>query len=83
MSSPHPVERPTSRRPFALGRAAHWLLALAAAPLFIAFTWQPTIATVGDDSVSYLAIARWFAGSAGAHLEPWLAWHSHFPPLFR
>ena len=82
MSSPHPTERPTSRRPFALGRTAHWLLALAAAPLFFAFAWQPTIATVGDDSVSYLAMARWFAGSAGAHLEPWLAWHSHFPPLF-
>jgi hypothetical protein len=65
-----------------LGRAAQWLLAAAAAPLFIAFAWQATIATVGDDSVSYLAMARWFAGSAGAQLEPWLGWHSHFPPLF-
>jgi hypothetical protein len=58
------------------------LLALAAAPLFIAFAWQPTIATVSDDSVSYLAMARWFAGSADAFLAPWLAWHSHFPPFF-
>lgn len=65
-----------------MGRAAQWLLALAAAPLFAAFAWQSTIATVGDDSVSYLAMARWFAGTAGARLEPWLAWHSHFPPLF-
>jgi hypothetical protein len=65
-----------------LGRAAHALLALAATALFAAFAWQPTIATVGDDSVSYLAMARWFAGSADALLTPWLPWHSHFPPLF-
>jgi 4-amino-4-deoxy-L-arabinose transferase-like glycosyltransferase len=65
-----------------LGRAAHLVLALASAPLFIAFAWQSTIATVSDDSVSYLAMARWFAGSADAHLAPWLAWHSHFPPVF-
>ena len=58
------------------------LLALAAAVLFIAFAWQSTIATVSDDSVSYLAMARWFAGSADAFLAPWLAWHSHFPPFF-
>ncbi|MBC8021715.1 MAG: hypothetical protein H7Y14_01255 [Burkholderiales bacterium] len=65
-----------------MGRAAHVALALAAAPLFAAFVWQSSIATVGDDSVSYLAMARWFAGSADAFLAPWLAWHSHFPPLF-
>ena len=82
MSTPQQSERPTSRRPFALGRAAHALLALAATALFAAFAWQPTIATVGDDSVSYLAMARWFAGSADRLLTPWLPWHSHFPPLF-
>ena len=82
MSTPQAHERPTSRRPFAFGRAAHLALALAAAPLFIAFVWQSTIATVSDDSVSYLAMARWFAGTADAFLAPWLAWHSHFPPFF-
>jgi hypothetical protein len=82
LSTPQVPGRPTSRRPFAFGRAAHALLALAAAPLFIAFTWQSTIATISDDSVSYLAMARWFAGSADAFLAPWLAWHSHFPPFF-
>jgi hypothetical protein len=82
LSTPQQSERPTSRRPFALGRAAHALLALAATALFAAFAWQPTIATVGDDSVSYLAMARWFAGSADALLTPWLPWHSHFPPVF-
>lgn len=48
----------------------------------MAFAWQSTIATVSDDSVSYLAMARWFSGSADSHLTPWLAWHSHFPPVF-
>jgi hypothetical protein len=82
LSASQPPGRPTSRRPFALGRVAHALLALAATALFVAFAWQPTIATVGDDSVSYLAMARWFAGSADALVTPWLPWHSHFPPLF-
>ena len=44
--------------------------------------WQSTLATLSDDSVSYLVIARWFAGSADAFLAPWLGWHSHFPPFF-
>ncbi|HUQ27389.1 MAG TPA: hypothetical protein VM051_02290 [Usitatibacter sp.] len=58
------------------------MLAFAAAPLFVAFAWQHTVASVGDDSVSYLAIASWFAGGADPLLAPWLAWHSHFPPFF-
>ena len=65
-----------------MGRAAHVLLALAAAPLFAAFAWQSTIATVSDDSVSYLVLARWFAGSLDATLVPWLPWHTHFAPFF-
>jgi hypothetical protein len=55
---------------------------LAAAPLFAAFAWQSTIAGIGDDSVSYLVVARWFDGSIDATLAPWLAWHTHFPPFF-
>jgi hypothetical protein len=58
------------------------LLALAAAPLFAAFAWQSTVATVSDDSVSYLLLARWLAGSLEPELAPWVAWHTHFPPLF-
>ena len=58
------------------------MLAAAAAPLFAAFAWQPVLASVGDDSVSYIAMARWLDGSAGPLLSPWLGWHSHFPPLF-
>ena len=58
------------------------MLGLASAPLFAAFAWQRVLASVGDDSVSYVAMARWMDGSAGPMLTPWLAWHSHFPPLF-
>lgn len=65
-----------------MGRASHWLLAVAAAPAFAAFAWQRVLASVGDDSVSYIAMARWMDGTAGPLLEPWLPWHSHFPPLF-
>lgn len=63
-------------------RASHVALALAVAPLFAAFAWQSTIASVADDSVSYLVLARWFDGSIDATLTPWLPWHTHFPPLF-
>ena len=65
-----------------LARASHIVLALAVAPLFAAFAWQSTLASVGDDSVSYLVVARWFDGSIDATLTPWLPWHTHFPPLF-
>ena len=63
-------------------RASHVALALAVAPLFLAFAWQSTIASIGDDSVSYLVVARWFDGSIDETLAPWLPWHTHFPPLF-
>jgi hypothetical protein len=70
------------RRPFSWARASHWLLALAALPLFCAFAWQPGLATIGDDSVSYLLIARWLSGNVDTLLAPLVAWHMHFPPLF-
>lgn len=58
------------------------MLAAAALPLFVAFTWHHGVSTIGDDSVSYLALARWFSGGADGFLAPWLPWLSHFPPLF-
>jgi len=63
-------------------RWSHAVLALVVAPLFLAFAWQSTVASVGDDSMSYLVVARWFDGSIDATLTPWLPWHTHFPPLF-
>ncbi|HZZ93569.1 MAG TPA: hypothetical protein VFE23_13480 [Usitatibacter sp.] len=56
------------------------LLALAA-PLLVAFAWQPGLATFNDDSFSYLTLARWIEGSR-TFVEPWAWQHAHFPPLF-
>jgi hypothetical protein len=81
-ASPRQEKRPTSSRLFSFGAAAPWLAAALAAPLYFAFAWQASIATIDDDSMSYLLLARWFAGSAGPMLSPWVPWHTHFPPLF-
>jgi hypothetical protein len=67
-----------------LGRHRGFLLVLAlAAPLTFAFAWQGVIATVGDDSVSYLVLAHYFRGGAdNPYVAQWAAYHAHFPPLF-
>jgi 4-amino-4-deoxy-L-arabinose transferase-like glycosyltransferase len=67
------------------GLARHWglgLLLAAAAPLLVAFTRQGGIASFGDDSVSYLVLARWMDGTAAPLVSPWVPWHAHFAPLF-
>jgi 4-amino-4-deoxy-L-arabinose transferase-like glycosyltransferase len=47
------------------------------------FGWHHVIATVSDDSVSYLTLAQWLSGdTSNAHLARWTWWHAHFPPLF-
>jgi hypothetical protein len=51
-------------------------------PLAVFFASHHGIATLGDDSVSYLAFARHFAGSDGPLISPWLPYLAHFPPLF-
>jgi hypothetical protein len=62
--------------------AAFLLLLLVAAPLIVSFAAHDGITTVGDDSVSYLTLARHYAGTAGPFLEPWARFQGHFPPLF-
>ncbi|MFZ3323172.1 MAG: hypothetical protein WA190_12430 [Usitatibacter sp.] len=53
------------------------------APLAVAFCWHDVIASVGDDSVSYIAMARHLSPfSSDTLAEPWLRYYSHFPPLF-
>jgi hypothetical protein len=62
----------------------HWavaaLLACVAA-LLVAFAWQPGLASIGDDSASYVVLAQAIAGSNPA-VAPWVGFHTHFPPLF-
>ena len=57
------------------------LLALAA-PALVAFAWHPGLATLSDDSVSYLVQARVYAGTAAPAVREWLGNAAHFPPLF-
>ncbi|MEO5693173.1 MAG: hypothetical protein ABIQ72_08625 [Usitatibacter sp.] len=62
----------------------HWaiaaLLALAAA-LLVAFAWQEGLASLSDDSASYMVLAQAIAGANPA-IVPWVGYHTHFPPLF-
>jgi len=61
-----------------------WFLALLAfaAPALVAFAWHPGLATLGDDSVSYLVQAQVYAGSASEVVHEWLGNETRFPPLF-
>jgi hypothetical protein len=58
------------------------LLLLVAAPLTLHFVWHRGLASIGDDSVSYLILARWIAGSADPFVREWVAYQTNFPPLF-
>jgi hypothetical protein len=57
-------------------------LLILVAPAMFAFAWQHGIATIGDDSVSYLTLARHFAPGGDALADPWVPWRANFPPLF-
>ena len=46
------------------------------------FAWHPGISSIGDDSVGYLTLAQWLAGSASPFVREWVPFHSNFPPLF-
>jgi hypothetical protein len=59
------------------------LLLVVAGPAMAFFAGgSSVVASVADDSVSYLLLARHFAGNAGELLAPWVARHAHFTPLF-
>ena len=52
-------------------------------PLAVHFAWHPDIATLGDDSVSYLSLASYYSGHVSDPLlARWTWWSAHFPPLF-
>jgi hypothetical protein len=57
-------------------------LVVLALPVFAAFSWHDGLATVSDDSVSYLVQARAYAGAATPAVREWLGNAAHFPPLF-
>ncbi|HEX7403121.1 MAG TPA: hypothetical protein VF287_03825, partial [Usitatibacter sp.] len=77
-------EGPAARRPFSWRRHRAFLILLAfAVPATIAFSWQEVLASLGDDSVSYLTLARYLSPFSSDPLTaPWAKFHSHFPPLF-
>ena len=49
--------------------------------LLLAYGAQGGLASVGDDSASYLVVAHWMAG-APPEIGRWVGYHTHFPPLF-
>jgi hypothetical protein len=58
------------------------LLMLVAAPLMLHFVWHPFLSSMGDDSVSYLTLARWIAGTASPSVLEWVPYQTTYPPLF-
>jgi hypothetical protein len=62
---------------------APFLLLLAvAAPAMIHFAASDVIASLGDDSVSYLMLARYILDPEDGINRAWVGYQSHFPPLF-
>ena len=83
MSPPASPERPIANRPFSFGRALGFAVLVAAVPAIVAFCWHSVIATIGDDSVSYLTLARHFsAWNPDPLAARWAPYFSNFPPLF-
>ena len=67
----------------ALRRHAPLALLLAVVlPLTLRFAWHPGLASIGDDSVSYLLLAQALAGNASPFVREWIPYHTNFPPLF-
>ncbi|HEX7558117.1 MAG TPA: hypothetical protein VF386_02920, partial [Usitatibacter sp.] len=77
-------EGPAASRPFFWRRHGAFLVLLAlAVPATIAFSWEGVSASLGDDSMSYLTVARYLSPFSSDPLAaPWAKYHSHFPPLF-
>ena len=55
---------------------------LLVAVAFVAFAFQDQLASFGDDSASYLAVAHWFSPSGDPLVAAWAGYHANFPPLF-
>ena len=83
-SEPTHGEKPApGRLSFFWRHSAFIALAAVATPLIAAFCWHTVLASLLDDSVSYLTLARHLSPYAGDPLlEPWTRYMAHFPPLF-
>ena len=75
-------KRPAESRPFFWREHVLFLLLFAVvAPLMLSFVWQDGLASMGDDSFSYLTLAHYFApGKSWA--DQWAWQHGHLPPIF-
>jgi hypothetical protein len=58
------------------------LFFICLAPFAIGFAFQDQLASFGDDSASYLAVAHWIAPSGDPRVAAWAGYHANFPPLF-
>ncbi len=67
---------------FLRNHAAFLVLLLVAALLIVLFAAHDGVSSLGDDSVSYLALARHLSSTADPVLAPWVPFQGHFPPLF-
>jgi len=73
----------SGRLSFLEGRLAFGLVAAVAIPAIVAFCWHSVVATLGDDSVSYITLARHFSPWRPDPLAaPWAGYFANFPPLF-
>jgi 4-amino-4-deoxy-L-arabinose transferase-like glycosyltransferase len=66
----------------ARSHAPFLLLLVLAVPAVMNFTASDVIASVGDDSISYLMLARFILDPRDALIREWVAYQIHFPPLF-
>jgi hypothetical protein len=55
---------------------------LLAVPAMIHFTTSDVVSSLGDDTISYLMLARHFLDPANALNREWVGYQAHFPPLF-
>lgn len=75
---PDPAVRPT----FARRHGAFLLLLAVAAPAIVLFCRSATMASLADDSASYVILAQWLRGTMSPHVAAWLHVNAHFPPAF-
>jgi hypothetical protein len=62
--------------------AAFALLFALAAPALFHFAHSGVVASLGDDSISYLLLARYMLDANDPLVRPWVGYHAHFPVLF-